>query len=57
VYDWEISSANSEINGKPVEKSYALATRFRNVNSDDMPAYKALSITKEKTVTMPPNNL
>ncbi len=40
---------NSEINGKPVEKSFALATRFIR-DSDDMPAYKALSITQEKTV-------
>lgn len=39
---------NSEINGKVVDKSYFLATRFiRDV--DDMPAYKAMVLTGEKT--------
>ncbi len=40
---------NSEINGKIVDKSFALATRFIR-DSDDMSASKALAITKEKTV-------
>ena len=40
---------NSEINGKIVDKSFAFATRFIR-DSDDMPAYKAMSITKERTV-------
>ncbi len=39
---------NSEINGKIVDKSYFLATRFIR-DSDDMPAYKALALTKENT--------
>lgn len=39
---------NSEINGKIVDKSFALATRFIR-DSDDMPAYKAMSLTNEKT--------
>jgi len=39
---------NSEINGKVVDKSFALATRFIR-DSDDMPAYKAMALTKEKT--------
>lgn len=39
---------NSEINGKVVHKSYFLATRFIR-DSDDMPAYKAMAITKEVT--------
>lgn len=40
---------NSEINGKIVDKSFVFATRFLR-DSDDMPASKALAITKEKTV-------
>lgn len=40
---------NSEINGKKVEESFFLATKFVR-DSDDMPASKALAITKEKTV-------
>ncbi|WP_422860606.1 prolipoprotein diacylglyceryl transferase [Flagellimonas sp. S174] len=39
---------NSEINGKVVDGSFALATRFIR-DSDDMPAYKAMSLTSEKT--------
>ncbi|NAY93052.1 prolipoprotein diacylglyceryl transferase [Muricauda sp. JGD-17] len=39
---------NSEINGKVVDKSYFLATRFIR-DSDDMPAYKAMALTKENT--------
>lgn len=39
---------NSEINGKVVHKSHFLATRFIR-DSDDMPAYKAMAITKETT--------
>ena len=39
---------NSEINGKTVDGSFALATRFIR-DSDDMPAYKAMSLTSEKT--------
>ena len=39
---------NSEINGKKVEESYFLATRFIR-DSDDMPAYKAMALTKETT--------
>ena len=39
---------NSEINGKEVEESYFLATRFIR-DSDDMPAYKAMGLTKEAT--------
>lgn len=39
---------NSEINGKVVDKTYFLATKFVR-DSDDMPAYKAMGITKEKT--------
>ncbi|MER3373356.1 MAG: prolipoprotein diacylglyceryl transferase [Allomuricauda sp.] len=39
---------NSEINGKVVEGSYFLATRFIR-DSDDMPAYKAMSLTREQT--------
>lgn len=40
---------NSEINGKMVEKTAFMATKFIR-DSDDMPAYRALQITKEKTV-------
>ncbi|WP_411031305.1 prolipoprotein diacylglyceryl transferase [Spongiimicrobium sp. 3-5] len=40
---------NSEINGKIVDKSFVFATRFLR-DSDDMPASKALAITKEKSV-------
>ena len=39
---------NSEINGRIVNKSYFLATRFIR-DSDDMPAYKAMALTKEQT--------
>lgn len=39
---------NSEINGKVVEASYPLATRFVR-DADDMPAYKAMALTGEKT--------
>ncbi len=41
---------NSEINGKIVDKSFAFATRFIR-DSDDMPAYKAMALTKEKTAS------
>ena len=39
---------NSEINGKEVKESFFMATRFIR-DSDDMPAYKAMALTKEKT--------
>ncbi len=39
---------NSEINGKIVDKSYFLATRFIR-DSDDMPSYRAMALTHEKT--------
>ncbi len=39
---------NSEINGKVVEGSYFLATRFIR-DSDDMPSYKAMALTKEQS--------
>jgi len=41
---------NSEINGKVVDKSFAFATRFIR-DSDDMPAYKAMRVTSEKTAS------
>ncbi len=41
---------NSEINGKEVDGSFALATRFIR-DSDDMPAYKAMGITNENTAS------
>ncbi|MGX1929670.1 prolipoprotein diacylglyceryl transferase [Flagellimonas sp. 2504JD4-2] len=41
---------NSEINGKIVDKSFAFAVRFIR-DSDDMPAYRAMRETKEKTVS------
>lgn len=41
---------NSEINGKIVDKSFALATKFIR-DSDDMPAYRAMQITKEKSAS------
>ncbi|SHG88776.1 prolipoprotein diacylglyceryl transferase [Flagellimonas flava] len=41
---------NSEINGKVVDQSFALATKFVR-DSDDMPAYKAMSLTQEKTAS------
>lgn len=41
---------NSEINGKVVDKSFALATRFIR-DSDDMPAYKAMALTQEQTAS------
>ena len=40
---------NSEINGKITDESFIFGTRFVR-DSDDMPAYKALQITQEKTV-------
>lgn len=40
---------NSEINGKIVDKSFIFATKFIR-DSDDMPASKAIRLTKEKTV-------
>ncbi|TDQ29112.1 prolipoprotein diacylglyceryl transferase [Zeaxanthinibacter enoshimensis] len=40
---------NSEINGKEADPSFALATRFVR-DSDDMPAYRAMEITGERTV-------
>ncbi|NNF18865.1 MAG: prolipoprotein diacylglyceryl transferase [Flavobacteriaceae bacterium] len=40
---------NSEINGKETDSSFALATRFVR-DSDDMPAYRAMEITGERTV-------
>ena len=39
---------NSEINGKVVDESFFLATRFIR-DSDDMPAYKAMGLTNEST--------
>jgi len=39
---------NSEINGNVVDKSFAFATRFVR-DSDDMPGYKAMRLTGEKT--------
>lgn len=39
---------NSEINGKVVGENFIFATKFLR-DSEDMPAYKALSITGEKT--------
>ena len=39
---------NSEINGKVVDESFALATRFVR-DSDDMPAYQAMRLTNEQT--------
>jgi prolipoprotein diacylglyceryl transferase len=41
---------NSEINGKIVDKSFALATKFIR-DSDDMPAYRAMQITKENSAS------
>lgn len=41
---------NSEINGKIVDKAFFMATKFVR-DSDDMPAYKAMQITKEKTAS------
>ena len=40
---------NSEINGKPVEESFAFATRFIR-DSNDLHPSKALAVTKEKTL-------
>lgn len=42
---------NSEIVGKPVKESFIFATRFIR-NSDDLPAYKAIGITKAKTANV-----
>lgn len=41
---------NSEINGKIVDKAFFMATKFIR-DSDDMPAYRAMQITKEKTAS------
>ena len=41
---------NSEINGKITEKAGMFATKFIR-DSDDMPAYKAMQLTKEKTAS------
>ena len=41
---------NSEINGKTVEETFAFATKFIR-DSDDMPGYRAMQLTKEKTVS------
>lgn len=41
---------NSEINGKITDGTFAFATRFIR-DSDDMPASKAMAITKERTVS------
>lgn len=38
---------NSEINGKTVDESFFMATRFIR-DSDDMPAYKAMALTKQQ---------
>ena len=40
---------NSEINGNVVDKSFAFATRIIR-DADDLPAYKAMQLTKEETV-------
>ncbi|MDO6738325.1 prolipoprotein diacylglyceryl transferase [Wenyingzhuangia sp. 2_MG-2023] len=40
---------NSEIVGKVVDKSFVFATRFVR-NSDDLPAYQAMQITKAESV-------
>ncbi len=42
---------NSEIIGKTVDKSFVFATKFVR-NSDDLPAYKAMQITKAKTANV-----
>lgn len=41
---------NSEINGKIMDKAGMFATKFIR-DSDDMPAYKAMQLTKEKTAS------
>ncbi len=41
---------NSEINGNIVDKSFVFATKFIR-DSDDMPAYRAIQLTKEKTAS------
>ncbi|MET1260177.1 prolipoprotein diacylglyceryl transferase [Flagellimonas sp. DF-77] len=41
---------NSEINGNIVDKTFAFAVKFVR-DSDDMPAYRALQLTKEKTAS------
>ncbi|MEN1784642.1 MAG: prolipoprotein diacylglyceryl transferase [Bacteroidota bacterium] len=41
---------NSEINGKTVDASFAFATRFIR-DSDDMPGYRAMQLTKESTAS------
>jgi len=41
---------NSEINGKVVDKSFAFAVKFVR-DSEDMPAYRAMKLTKEKTAS------
>lgn len=39
---------NSEINGKPTDESFIFATKFIR-DADDMPAYQAVSLTKESS--------
>ena len=41
---------NSEINGNIVDKTFAFAVKFVR-ESEDMPAYRALQLTKEKTAS------
>lgn len=41
---------NSEINGKIMDKAGMFATKFVR-DSDDMPSYKAMQLTKEKTAS------
>lgn len=41
---------NSEINGKVVEEAFPMAVRFIR-DSNDMPAYKAIQVTGEKTAS------
>ncbi|PKB45022.1 prolipoprotein diacylglyceryl transferase [Cellulophaga sp. RHA19] len=41
---------NSEINGKITEKAFIFATKFIR-DSDDMPASRAMALTKERTVS------
>ncbi|MDA0950925.1 MAG: prolipoprotein diacylglyceryl transferase, partial [Bacteroidetes bacterium] len=39
---------NSEINGKPTDEAFLFATKFVR-DADDMPAYQAVSLTKESS--------
>ncbi|MGA0012034.1 MAG: prolipoprotein diacylglyceryl transferase [Flavobacteriaceae bacterium] len=39
---------NSEINGKPTDEAFLFATKFIR-DADDMPAYQAVSLTKESS--------